>query len=402
MTGRVVLSYGMGADSTALLLRWIHEPATRPCDLASLLVITAMTGDEWPATGRLVTEHILPRLRAHDIRWVQLARAGAAQGDGITILDDSRAPRAVHLGGDWKLSDEMLAAGTVPQVAGSRKCSAKAKGWVLDQFLAAEMAGRPFWHVMGFEAGETGRARRDASYDTAQRTGSYPLIEWGWDRAACEDYIRTVTGVDWPKSACTYCPFALCNAAGRERVLAAYRAEPAAGVHALVLEHIAVSLNPRQGLAAGERLSGLLAATSQHHDVLSAFAARLDRMPWRVYEVRRVIRPRAGDPTRAANASRSLRAVAAGSRAQMAAVLRKMAEAEGAGVDDEDGIERAWLRRRGAAFPAAEHFLVAAPAGPQDKDGPGFEVAWQAATAGARPEPPIRQLMLPLTWTAAA
>ena len=230
MTGRVVLSYGMGADSTALLLRWIHEPATRPCDLASLLVITAMTGDEWLATGPLVTEHILPRLRAHQIRWVQLARAGAAQGDGITILDDSRAPREVHLGGDWKLSDEMLAAGTVPQVAGSRKCSAKAKGWVLDQFLAAEMAGRPFLHVMGFEAGETGRARRDASYDTAQRTGSYPLIEWGWDRAACEDYIRTVTGVDWPKSACTYCPFALCNAAGRERVLAAYRAEPAAGV----------------------------------------------------------------------------------------------------------------------------------------------------------------------------
>ena len=73
----------------------------------------------------------------------------------------------------------MLAAGTVPQVAGSRKCSAKAKGWVLDQFLAAEMADRPFWHVMGFEAGETGRALRHASYDTAQRTGSYPLIEWG-------------------------------------------------------------------------------------------------------------------------------------------------------------------------------------------------------------------------------
>ncbi len=126
-------------------------------------------------------------------------------------------------------------------------------------------------------------------------------------------------------------------------MLAAYRAEPAAGVHTLVLEHIAVSLNPRQGLAAGERLSSLLAATSQHRDVLSAFAARLDRMPWRVYEVRRVIRPRAGDPTRAANASRSLRAVAAGIRAPMAAVLRKMAEAEGAGVDDEDGIERALL-----------------------------------------------------------
>jgi hypothetical protein len=62
---RVVLSWAYGADSTALLLRWIHEPATRPCALRDLLVITAMTGDEWPATGRLVAEHILPRLRAH-------------------------------------------------------------------------------------------------------------------------------------------------------------------------------------------------------------------------------------------------------------------------------------------------------------------------------------------------
>lgn len=110
---------------------------------------------------------------------MQLARAGAGQADGITILDDSPTPREVHLADDWKLSDEMLAAGTVPQVAGSRKCSAKAKGWVLDQFLAAEMAGQPYLHVMGFEAGETSRARRDAGYDPAQRADSHPLKPGG-------------------------------------------------------------------------------------------------------------------------------------------------------------------------------------------------------------------------------
>ncbi len=400
---RVVLSYGMGADSTALLLRWIHQPHTCPCDLADVLVITAMTGDEWPATGHLVAEHILPRLREHGIRWVQVARAGAAQADGITILDDSRVPSRVHLGGAYRLSDEMLAAGTVPQVAGSRKCSAKAKGWVLDQFLAAEMAGQPYLHVMGFEAGETGRARRDAGYDTAQRTGSYPLIAWEWDRRACENYIRSVTGVDWPKSACTYCPFALCNTAGRERVMAAYRAEPAAGVQALVLEHIAVSLNPRQGLAAGERLASLLAGSGQHQDVIAAFTAELDQMPWRVYEVRRVIRSRAGDPSKPANASRSLHTIASGSRAQMLATLHELAQEHGAVIEDADGIERAWLRRRCATFPAAEHFLVAAPAGPDDKEGPGFEAAWQAATepTGDRPER-AEQLLLPLSWATAA
>lgn len=98
----VVLSYGMGADSTALLLRWIHEPDTRPCDLTELLVVTAMTGDEWPVTGRLVTEHVLPLLRRHGIRYAQIARASAHQEHGITVLDDSRNPAAVHLAGDYR------------------------------------------------------------------------------------------------------------------------------------------------------------------------------------------------------------------------------------------------------------------------------------------------------------
>jgi hypothetical protein len=37
----MVLSHDMGTDSTALLLRWITEPATHPCDLRDLLVVTA-------------------------------------------------------------------------------------------------------------------------------------------------------------------------------------------------------------------------------------------------------------------------------------------------------------------------------------------------------------------------
>jgi hypothetical protein len=274
---------------------------------------------------------------------------------------------------------------------------------VLDEFLATELAGAAYTHVMGFELGEASRARRDARYNTTQRTGSYPLIDsWHWDRHACESYIRQITGADWPKSACTFCPFALCNKAGRARVLDAYRAEPAAGVHALVLEHIAVSLNPRQGLAAGQRLAALLAATSQHQHVLDAFTAELDQMPWRIYEVRRVIRPRADDPAKAASAARSLHAIAAGSRAQMHTALRTLAREQGTVPENDSGIERAWLRQRGTTLPATEHFLVAAPAGPQDKDGRGFAAAWQTAGPAAAPHGPAAQLTLPLTWPAAA
>jgi hypothetical protein len=269
-----------------------------------------------------------------------------------------------------------------------QRSSAKAKGWVIDQFLAADLAGQPFRHAMGYELGERSRARRDAGYDTAQRTGTYPLIEWGWDRDACERYIRKVTGVTWPKSACTFCPFALCSAAGQDRVLAAYQAEPAAGVHALVLEHIAVALNPRQGLAAGHRLAAILAGTGQHDDVLDRFRATLTQLPWRVYEVRRVIQPRPGDPGKAGSAWRSVRAVAAGDRAAAETALAQLAHDAGAAAEDEDGVSRAWLRRRGSTLPATEHFLVACPAGPADKQRPGFAATWAAAAGTTQPGPP--------------
>jgi hypothetical protein len=73
---RVVLRYGMGLESTAVLTRWLQEPDSRDFPLADLLVLTAMTGDELPDTGRLVDAYVLPRLRAHRVRFVQAAPAG--------------------------------------------------------------------------------------------------------------------------------------------------------------------------------------------------------------------------------------------------------------------------------------------------------------------------------------
>lgn len=41
---RVVLSFGLGLDSTSLLMRWLADPASRDFDLSELAVVTAMTG----------------------------------------------------------------------------------------------------------------------------------------------------------------------------------------------------------------------------------------------------------------------------------------------------------------------------------------------------------------------
>lgn len=389
----VVLSYGLGVDSTALLLRWLEEPSSRNFDLGDLLVITSMTGDEWPRTGVLVGEHILPRLRSAGVRFAQVARAGARQSEGIAVLDDTDAPERLHLAGAYKLSDELEAAGTIPQTGGNRRCSMKFKGWVIDTYLARHApqatrhafgfevgevarAERCAEHmptgrlVFGFEAGEAARASRATDYDTPHRVAEFPLIEWGWDREDCERYIEHVTGVpDWPKSACVYCPFALTSQAGRWRTLRRYDSRPESALETLMLERRALCLNPRGGLIAGERLADLIAIHRPEID--ATFRKRLDGAPHSVYEVRRLWRPRADNPLKVANANRDLRVLTTGSRSECESVVRERGQ-----VDRADGIERVYRLRRAKTLPAREHFIVAGPAGAADKAMRNFDAWW--------------------------
>lgn len=370
---KVVLGYGLGVDSTAILLRWIHQPWTMPCKPEELLVVTAMTGNEWDETGRLVRAHILPLLREHGIRYAQVARRGPSRSrDGFIVLDDSGRPAELHIEGCYKLGDEMNDNGTVPQVGGTRKCSIKAKGEVIDDFLAMALGGAPFEHAIGFEANELTRAVRDARYNTSQRTGIYPLIEWGWDRAMCEAYITEMTGESWVKSACTFCPFALASKEGRERVKGMYSCEPASGVGALVMEYRSLCLNPAQGLVKDGSLLSLLLGTGEHNEVLRAWSRQVTAMEWRVYEVQRVAMPNKDDPSKG-TWSRSVRSVAAGTRAEMTRELAEIASAEGALVEkDRLEVSRAYLARRGDGFPAYERFYVVGPAGANDKEPKAF------------------------------
>jgi len=397
----IVLSYGLGVDSTALLLRWLAEPRTRDFDLRDLLVVTSMTGDEWPRTGVLVQEHILPRLRAAGIRYAQVARAGRSQTEGIVVLDDTDSPERIHLAGAYRLSDEMALAGTIPQTGGNRLCSMKFKGWVIDRYLAehapqatrhafgyeageARRAERcaeampghepePGRLVFGYEAGEVTRARRATDYDTPRRVAEFPLIDWGWDREECQAYIEHITGVsDWPKSACVYCPFALTSREGRMRTLRRYDSRPESALEALMMERRALALNPRSSLMIGERLADLI--TLHRPGIDAVFQQRLDEEPHSVYEVRRVWRPRASDPSKVANANRDLRVLASGSRSACEARVRLQGR-----VDGSDGFDRVYLTRRGKTLPAREHFLVAGPAGAVDKALPNFDAWWNKA-----------------------
>ena len=123
-----------------------------------LIVITSQVGDEYTDTGRDVEAHILPLMRAQGIRYVQVARHGHFEADGITVLDDSRTPARVFLEGDYKLSDELKRNGTVPQYGGVHRCALKFKAWVIEQWLEEHVRGRAR-HAIGYNA-ETGRVAR--------------------------------------------------------------------------------------------------------------------------------------------------------------------------------------------------------------------------------------------------
>ena len=390
---RVVLSYGLGVDSTSLLLRWLEDGSSRDFPLSALLVVTAMTGDEWPATGALVERHVLPRLAAAGVRYAQVARASASQTDGINVLSDTTTPTRVMLAGDYRLSDELTRAGTIPQAAGNRLCSLKSKGHPIDYYLAhhAPEATRhafgfeageqaradrcakhmPGRLVFGFEAGEQRRAEKARRFDTVHRVAEFPLITWGWDREACRRYIEHVTGVaDWPKSCCGFCPFSLTSRAGRERSLIRYDTRPQVAVDALMLERRSLALNPRGGLIAGDRLADLIA--QRRPAIAAMFQNALEATPHAVYEVRRLWRPRVDDPLKVANANRDLQVLAEGTRAECVAFVRALGP-----VDvGEDGIERVYHRRRGALLPTREHFVAAGPAGARAKCMGSFDAWW--------------------------
>lgn len=375
---RHVISYGLGTDSTSILLRWLLEPSSRDFDLADLVVVSALTGNEFSSTLADVEAAVLPRLTEANVRFVQVGRnrrTTTASGDGITIYSDTTAPTRILQGQGYALSAELIEAGTLPQLA-NRRCSARAKGAALDPVIASLTARQPYRHYLGFEVGELRRAQRDAQFNSPLRQGVYPMIEWGWSRSDATAFIKEVTGIDWQKSACVFCPFQYSSRAGFAATLERYRREPDAGAHALYLESVSLAFNPRMALLAQGRLIDAV-----HHagltDVVARFHARVAGTEHGLYEVQRVARPRAGTTPLVA---RRVRRLDRGAPASMAEAL---ATQPGHLVIGADGIARMVQRERGPEAPWVEHFTVVAPSAEvQDKARPGFDAMYAAVAEG--------------------
>lgn len=379
-------SYGMGAESTAWVHRVLVHPNWRPPeilpDYSNLIIATAQTGDEWSLTGELVEAHILPLLRRHRVRFVEVARRGPTKADGVEILQDTREPYRVHLDGAYKLSDENRESGTMPIRSGHHTCAQKSKGEPLDWWRAQEFGDEAYFHAIGYNVLEQSRIRKDAAYAMGgQRTPLYPVAAWKMTRDMCVDYLLDELDVTWPKSACRQCPYI--NKPSWPTQLKLFTEYPHEAVQHLIDEYVTLAFNPRCGLyGPGSSLFGRLEREGAT-EVLNLAVARRNAQPWALYRVRR----RYNAP---AIAPRSVQKLIIADRRAIELAIAEIAEQSGVALTSHEPIKgapkrdgevdiyrRLWLRRRlEGVFPSPEEFLVAAPAQANDKALATFQKNW--------------------------
>jgi hypothetical protein len=119
--------------------------------------------------------------------------------------------RGVHVP-DQTLEDQCLRTSTLPSLAyGGKSCSLKWKVAPQDKFcnhwppaLRCSQSRHRVIKAIGYDAGPSD-CRRIKDFDDPKYRFWYPLREFGLDRAACIDLIRSEVPVPC-KSACFFCP----------------------------------------------------------------------------------------------------------------------------------------------------------------------------------------------------
>jgi hypothetical protein len=184
----IKVSYGMGVDSTAMLIG-MHQRGIRPD-----AILFADTGGEKPDTYAY-----LPIMQAwlRSVGWPEVV---------VVRYEPKRAPYST-------LEGKCLANETLPSLAfGMKSCSLVFKTEVQNKWLRSNEIAQACWArgekvtvCIGYDAGPKD-ARRSKIADDTEFTYSYLLREWGWDREECERQIIAAGMPLPPKSACWFCP----------------------------------------------------------------------------------------------------------------------------------------------------------------------------------------------------
>ncbi|MFD8731497.1 hypothetical protein [Streptomyces sp. NPDC059611] len=409
-TPRKSLNFGLGVDSTALILAIIDDPAAFGIakDFSDFSIVTAMTGFEFPDTVADVEDHVLPLLREKGIRYTQVARAGRKDSAGVAVLSDSTNPGKVFSQGPWTLMDEMEENGTVPQYAGGHVCSQKHKAFPIERLQLQQSGGQTVGKLFGYNSDELKRAvkankfqaRRNRTAGRETFALDYPLLRLGWGRGDVQGYVKDRLGIDMSKSYCPVCPFSgVCSP--QQDHLKRLRKYPDLAARVLRLEYVAMALNDNMSLYKEDTLFRRI-TDDQNNEALTQLNARLDTETWAVYRLRRAYtpgrrpecktthgdrcaKPECRDTSIKGTVYRSVETVRTGSRTQAGAFLRNAAAALGRPVEHSTkahglGIDRVHTRVRPdpKTYGTVEDFYVTAPAGVQDKARDGFADVWAA------------------------
>lgn len=188
-----VLSYGVGVDSTALLLELVSQGR------APDLVLTADPGAEKPETY----DYLAMMGKWMDARGIEhhVVRY-------VTKRFKNYPPYA-------DLAGSLLTNGCLPSISfGRHSCSLKYKVNPQDAFIKAWVPAVDAWgrgekviRYIGYDAGkrDSQRYAHAATIDDPLFDNRYPLRDWRWDRAACEARILAEGLPVPPKSSCVFC-----------------------------------------------------------------------------------------------------------------------------------------------------------------------------------------------------
>lgn len=214
-----VLSFGGGQDSTALLYRIAFDPQMR-AELAphDLLVLMSDTGNEHPLTY-LHVMLVKKFCRDHGIEFVFITADMGYHSESWLSLEHSfdKYDNVMSKCYDRKPCTDGLKIQPIYRYLNAHVASrygyAPEGGKYRGKRALVEFAAEhgKIDMIIGIAGGEERRISTDdeinAQWQKLSVRRVYPLAEWGWDRAACQEYIRSLGMTVPPPSNCMMCPF---------------------------------------------------------------------------------------------------------------------------------------------------------------------------------------------------
>lgn len=176
---KIIVSYGGGTNSTAMLINMVKH------QIVPDEILFADTGGEKPETYehiKAMNEWLLDK----NFPTIKTLRYKTKHGEEITLEEDC------------------LRNNTIPSVAfGWKTCSQKFKIQPVEKFIKSKYPNERIQMWIGFDAGEEKRIKANPNENFENY---FPLIDWAWTREICVEKIR-LAGINQPnKSSCFFCP----------------------------------------------------------------------------------------------------------------------------------------------------------------------------------------------------